>query len=81
MAQFTGFKKGMVMNMELSKRLNAVAAMVTPGSVVCDVLEKCYISGVKDWNTLKTRIKDGVAKFLYNKTHRSPMVLPIIMEV
>ena len=49
--------------------------------VVCDVLEKCYISGVKDWNTLKTRIKDGVAKFLYNKTHRSPMVLPIIMEV
>ena len=49
--------------------------------VVCNVLENCYILGVKDWNTLKTRIKDGVAKFLYSKTHRSPMILPIIMEV
>ena len=49
--------------------------------VVCNVLENCYVLGVKDWNTIKTRIKDSVAKFLYNKTHRSPMVLPIILEV
>lgn len=49
--------------------------------IVCNVLENCYVLGVKDWNTIKTRIKDNVAKFLYNKTHRSPMVLPIIMEV
>ncbi len=50
-------------------------------NVVCNVLENCYVLGVKDWNTIKTRIKDGVSKFLYSKTHRSPMVLPIIMEV
>lgn len=50
-------------------------------SVVCNVLENCYVLGVKDWNTIKTRIKDSVAKFLYNKTHRSPMILPIILEV
>ncbi len=50
-------------------------------SVVCDVLENCYINNIKDWNTLKLRIKDGVSKFLYQRTHRSPMVLPIIMEV
>ncbi len=50
-------------------------------NVVCNVLESCYISGVKDWNTIKIKIKDGVAKFLYNKIHRSPMVLPMIMEV
>ncbi len=49
--------------------------------VVCNVLENCYVLGVKDWNTIKTRIKDSVAKFLYNKTHRSPMILPVIMEV
>ncbi len=49
--------------------------------VVCNVLENCYVLGVKDWNTIKTRIKDSVAKFLYSKTHRSPMVLPIILEV
>ena len=49
--------------------------------VVCNVLENYYVLGVKDWNTIKTRIKDNVAKFLYNKTHRSPMILPIILEV
>ena len=43
--------------------------------------EKQVLLGVKDWNTIKTRIKDSVAKFLYNKTHRSPMILPVIMEV
>lgn len=50
-------------------------------NVVCNVLENCYVLGVKDWNTIKIRIKDGVSRFLYNKTHRSPMVLPVIMEV
>lgn len=49
--------------------------------LVCDILERCYISNIKDWNTIKTRIKDGVFKFLYTKTRRSPMILPIIMEV
>ncbi len=50
------------------------------GDLVCDVLEKCYISNVRDWNTIKTRIKDSVSRFLYTKTHRSPIVLPIILE-
>ena len=50
-------------------------------NVVCNTLENCYVLGVKDWNTIKTRIKDSVAKFLYNKTHRSPMILPVIMEI
>ena len=50
-------------------------------NVVCNTLENCYVLGIKDCNTIKTRIKDSVAKFLYNKTHRSPMILPIIMEV
>ncbi len=48
---------------------------------VYDILESCYHLGCKDWNVYKTKIKDGVSKFLYNKTHRSPMVLPIIMEI
>ena len=49
--------------------------------VVCDILERCYMNNIRDWNTTKTRIKDGVAKFLFTKTKRSPMILPIIMEV
>lgn len=48
---------------------------------VCDILERCYINNVRDWNTVKTRIKDGVSRFLFTRTKRSPMILPIIMEV
>lgn len=49
--------------------------------VACDVLEKCYISNIRDWNTLKTRVRDGVYKYLFEKTRRSPMILPIILNV
>lgn len=50
-------------------------------NVVYDVLERCYIHRVRDWTTIKTKIKDGVSRFLFTKTKRSPMVLPMIMEV
>ena len=49
--------------------------------VVLDVLRICYVHRIKDWNSYKVRIKDGVSKFLYQRTHRSPMVLPVILEV
>ena len=49
--------------------------------LVCDILERCYISNISDWNTIKGKIKDGVSKFLFAQTRRSPMVLPMIMEV
>ncbi|MEE1244177.1 MAG: ribonuclease J [Acutalibacteraceae bacterium] len=49
--------------------------------LVCDILERCYINRIKDWSTIKTKIKDGVSKFLFTRTKRSPMVLPLIMEV
>lgn len=55
--------------------------MAQINAVVCNVLQNYYVLGVKDWNIIKTRIKDSVAKFLYTKTHRSPMILPIIMEI
>ncbi|MBQ3052794.1 MAG: ribonuclease J [Clostridia bacterium] len=48
---------------------------------VCDILERCYINNIRDLNTIKTRIKDGVSKDLFSKTKRSPMILPVIMVV
>lgn len=47
----------------------------------CDILERCYIHNIRDWNTVKTKIKDGISRFLFQRTKRSPMVLPVIMEV
>ncbi|MEG0456661.1 MAG: ribonuclease J [Oscillospiraceae bacterium] len=37
--------------------------------------------GNRDWTTIKTTIKDKVSQSVYQKTKRSPMILPIIMEV
>ncbi len=49
--------------------------------IACDVLEKCYLSHIRDWNTIKTRVRDGIYKYLFEKTRRSPMILPIILNV
>ena len=49
--------------------------------LVCEILERCYMNNVRDWNTTKNRIKEGVSRFLFLRTKRSPMILPIIMEV
>jgi ribonuclease J len=49
--------------------------------VVIDAIDRCYYNNVRDYNTLKTKIKDGVSKHLLVKSKRTPMVLPIILEV
>ena len=49
--------------------------------VACQALSNCYVTGVRDWSAIKIRVRDAVSKFLYDKTKRSPMILPIIMEV
>ncbi|MDO9536372.1 MAG: ribonuclease J [Bacillota bacterium] len=45
------------------------------------VIEGLMIKKVTNWPTIKNSIKDSVSKFLWEKTGRRPMILPIIMEV
>ncbi len=49
--------------------------------LVWDIMDRCRYQNIRDWATIKNKIKDGVSKFLFTRTKRSPMVLPIIMEV
>ncbi len=49
--------------------------------VACDILERCYITNVRDWNMVKSRIRDGLARHLHEQTGRSPMILPVILEI
>lgn len=49
--------------------------------VVREGLKKCESNNVKEWATLKSVIKDVLKGYLYQKTKRRPMILPIIMEV
>jgi ribonuclease J len=50
-------------------------------NLVTEVLENCAENQIHDWGTLKTKIKDELSRMLYERTRRSPMVLPIIMEI
>lgn len=49
--------------------------------VAVNALDKCYNSGTRDWNGIKTKVRDDLSRFLWERTKRSPMILPIIMEV
>ena len=49
--------------------------------LVREILDDCLERQVTEWSTIKTNIRDGLREFLYEKTKRKPMILPIIMEV
>ncbi|MBS3975127.1 MAG: ribonuclease J [Syntrophomonadaceae bacterium] len=55
--------------------------MVEVKEKVRSVLDKCLERGVTEWSVIKSNIKDLLGRFLYEKTRRRPMILPIIMEV
>ena len=44
-------------------------------------LYKCEEKGIKDWSSIKSALKDGLRDYVFAKTKRNPMILPIIMEV
>ena len=49
--------------------------------VVEDALNRCLDHNVTDWGKIKTSIKDDLGEFLWKRTKRNPMILPIITEV
>lgn len=48
---------------------------------VRNVLKNCEENNIKEWSTIKSSVKDILRNFLYEKTKRNPMILPIIVEV
>ena len=44
-------------------------------------IEKIQESGIKDWSTIKNTIRDTVHDFVFSKTRRNPMIIPIISEI
>jgi ribonuclease J len=49
--------------------------------LVRDIVEKVSAKGSFEWASLKQEIRDDLYRYLYEKTKRRPMILPIIMEV
>lgn len=44
-------------------------------------LQDCLDHNTREWNTMKNRMKEALSDYIYTKTKRSPMILPIIQEV
>lgn len=55
--------------------------MVDVKNVVYDSLDALSNKHITDWVAIKGKIRDDLSKFLYERTKRSPMILPIVMEV
>ncbi len=49
--------------------------------VVSDAVESCLMHRISDWTKIKNVIRDTLSEYLWKKMKRSPMILPIIMEV
>jgi len=46
-----------------------------------DVINETYDSRYHDWNTVKLKLRDELSHLMYEKTKRSPMILPVLMEI
>ena len=49
--------------------------------VAMEAINECQDQRLKDWSAIKTQIKNDLSAFLYKKTKRNPMILPVIMDV
>lgn len=67
--------RGFVYVRESEELMDNVRELVR--GVLCDTLD----SGVTEWTQMKTNVKDALSKYLYSKTKRKPMILPVIMNV
>jgi len=46
-----------------------------------DALMDCLDNNITDWTQLKSKVKEDLSKFLYAKTKRKPMILPVVMNI
>lgn len=67
--------RGFVYVREAEELMDSLRALAT------EVIENCFSAGMTDWNTIKTKVKDELSSYIYSKTKRKPMILPIIMNV
>ena len=57
------------------------ANMDAAKEVLTKTLRSCLDGNTREWNAIKTKMKDALGDFIFAKTKRKPMILPIIMEI
>ena len=67
--------RGFVYVRESEELMNEAKELLT------ETLQNCLDSNMHEWNAIKSKMKDNLSEFIFRKTKRSPMILPIIMEI
>ena len=49
--------------------------------VALEAIDRCQRKRVRDWNSIKSAIKNDLSGYLYKTTKRNPMILPVITEI
>ena len=50
-------------------------------SVVRHEIKKCEEKEIRDWSTIKSTVRENLKDYIFTKTKRNPMIIPIIMEI
>lgn len=79
-------QKGLVSEPEILSRgfvyvKEAEDLMMHAKKVITRTVNECMSGRGSNWSTIKSKVKSALSSYLYNKTKRSPMILPIIIEV
>ena len=67
--------RGFVYVRESTELMNEVRGTVSKS------VANCKKNNVKEWSAIKSQIRDDLRNFIFKKTRRNPMILPIIMDV
>lgn len=49
--------------------------------VAMAAMEKCHDKNIRDWNSMKSQVRDSLSSYIYETTKRTPIILPIFLEV
>lgn len=49
--------------------------------LVANIMDNSARTSNSDWTSMKNAVRDGLRRFIYDKTKRNPVILPIFMEV
>lgn len=50
-------------------------------SLSLEIIEGCFERNVTDWNEIKNKLRDELTSYIYSRTKRKPMILPVIMNI
>ena len=80
MMAFLDVVQGLIGDMMDAAGFASAAPAALPGEMV-EAIEDVDSRYATDWSAIKASIKADLSNYLYKKTKRNPMILPIIMEI